>query len=85
MSKPAKANSSRLKIIRAAVLSLSLLGFVPLFTQIRADEAAVSASTPSVISASPAPASATTSSRTQSQASSSSQRTTVTHARTRGS
>jgi hypothetical protein len=86
MSKPAKKTTTRMKIVRATILSASLLGFVPLFTQIRADAAATAASTQAAASASlPQVSAPLSTTQTQRQPTTSTQRTVPTHARTRGS
>jgi hypothetical protein len=88
MTKTKRANNPRLKIIRAAILSVSLLSFLPLFTQIRPNGAVASPSVTAsaVETSSTLPPVSTSSYSGQSQATSTTQQTTTqTHARTRGS
>ena len=82
MSKTTKRTSSRLKIIRAAILSASLLSFVPLYSQIRPDQTVVEAETPAVISPVSVPSASI---QPQTTAPSTQQRVPQSHARTRGS
>lgn len=83
MSKTAKATSSRPKIIRAAILSASLLAFVPLFGQIRPGDtvAASSVNSTAAVTSSALPQG----SSIQRTAPTTQQSVPQTHARTRGS
>ena len=91
MSKSKKPASNRLKLIRATVLSVSLLGFVPLFTQIRSDQAVTTDSTaPStkvseLTTAGSTIGSSITGQTTTSSRSATSSQSSVKHTRTRGS
>jgi hypothetical protein len=87
MTKTKRANNTRLKIIRAAILSASLLSFLPLFTQIRPDSVStptVTASIEETSSTLPQVSTSTYSEPTQTP-STTQQTTTQTNARTRGS
>jgi hypothetical protein len=91
MSKSKKPTSNRLKLIRATVLSVSLLGFVPVFTQIRNDQAvttdstAPSATVSELTTAGSTVGSSITGQTTTSSQSATSSQSSVTRTRTRGS
>jgi hypothetical protein len=88
MTKTKRANNPRLKVIRAAILSASLLSFLPLFTQIRPNDATASPTVTASAMETPSSLPQVSSSgySGQSQASSTQRQTTTqTHARTRGS
>jgi hypothetical protein len=88
MTTTKRANNIRLKIIRAAILSASLLSFLPLFTQIRPNDAVaaptVTASVGETSGTLPQVSTSGYSEPTQTP-STTQQTTTQAHARTRGS